>query len=392
MPEKIYLVLVGSEQVVLDKQLALLSTEDASHCKVICSKVINDKLGLNHLDEHTIIVINLTQNGVKELCFLETLSVKKFAMIIVGDQSDIGILSQALRLGVKDFIDFKTYQDNFVSVIEATKMHINSDDINSENKCLSVFVNAKGGSGVSFVASNVAYLLSNEAKLKVALLDLNLQFGSIGLNFDKNPQYSFTELLGSLNELDAYSVEAYITKYDQNLSLVLPSLSEVILPGEVDVKQMLKLLELLTVNYHQIVIDIPRIIDPISNMFMQQADNIVLVVQQSLVQFRNAKRWVQIMHKDLEIPLEKIVLVINRYDSENSLRISDLREMVNHDGIYTIASDSERVEKSMDVGILLCLSYPDTKVSKDLRLLAAGLSGVDFKEKNNNLFNLFGFF
>ena len=392
MPEKIYLVLVGSEQVVLDKQLALLSTEDASHCKVFCSKVINEKLGLNHLDEHTIIVINLTQNGVKELCFLETLSVKKFAMIIVGDQSDIGILSQALRLGVKDFIDFKTYQDNFVSVIEATKMHINSDDINSENKCLSVFVNAKGGSGVSFVASNVAYLLSNEAKLKVALLDLNLQFGSIGLNFDKNPQYSFTELLGSLNELDAYSVEAYITKYDQNLSLVLPSLSEVILPGEVDVKQMLKLLELLTVNYHQIIIDIPRIIDPISNMFMQQADNIVLVVQQSLVQFRNAKRWVQIMHKDLEIPLEKIVLVINRYDSENSLRISDLKEMVNHDGIYTIASDSERVEKSMDVGILLCLSYPDTKVSKDLRLLAAGLSGVDFKEKNNNLFNLFGFF
>ena len=392
MPEKIYLVLVGSEQVVLDKQLALLSTEDASHCKVFCSKVINEKLGLNHLDEHTILVINLTQNGVKELCFLETLSVKKFAMIIVGDQSDIGILSQALRLGVKDFIDFKTYQDNFVSVIEATKMHINSDDINSENKCLSVFVNAKGGSGVSFVASNVAYLLSNEAKLKVALLDLNLQFGSIGLNFDKNPQYSFTELLGSLNELDAYSVEAYITKYDQNLSLVLPSLSEVILPGEVDVKQMLKLLELLTVNYHQIVIDIPRIIDPISNMFMQQADNIVLVVQQSLVQFRNAKRWVQIMHKDLEIPLEKIVLVINRYDSENSLRISDLKEMVNHDGIYTIASDSERVEKSTDVGIPLCLSYPDTKISKDLRLLAAGLSGVDFKEKNNNLFNLFGFF
>ena len=392
MPQKSYLVLVGSEQAVLDKQLALLSMEDASHCKVFCSKVINEKLGLNHLDEHTILVINLTQNGVKELCFLETLSVKKFPMIIVGDQSDIGILSQALRLGVKDFIDSKTYQDNFVSVIETTKMHINSGDIGSENKRLSVFVNAKGGSGASFVVSNVAYLLANEAKLKVALLDLNLQFGSIGLNFDKNPQYSFTELLGSLDELDAYSVEAYITKYDQNLSLVLPSLSEVILPGEVDVKQMLKLLELLTVNYHQIIIDIPRIIDPISNMFMQQADNIVLVVQQSLVQFRNAKRWVQIMHKDLEIPLEKIVLVINRYDSENSLRISDLREMVNHDGIYTIASDSERVEKSTVVGIPLCLSHPDTKISKDLRLLAAGLSGVDFKEKNNNLFNLFGFF
>ena len=158
-----------------------------------------------------------------------------------------------------------------------------------------------------------------------------------------------------------------------------------ILPGEVDVKQMLKLLELLKVNYHQIVIDIPRLIDPVSNMVMQQADYIVLVVQQSLVQFRNAKRWVQIMHKDLEIPLDKIVLVINRYDSENSMRISDLKEMVNHNGIYTIVSDSEFVDKSTDIGIPLCLSYPGTKISKDLRLLAAGLSGVDFKEKNNKL-------
>ena len=392
MPEKIKLVIVGVEQAVLDKQLALFSDLDASHCKVICSKAIDEKLDLRLLDSKTILVINLTQNGLKELIFLETLTTKKVAIILVGDQSDTDLLSQALRLGVKDFIDSKAYQDKFVSVIEATKKHIMSGEISHENKRLNVFVNAKGGSGTSFIASNVAYLLANEAKLKVALLDLNLQFGSIGLNFDKNPQYSFMELLRSLNELDAYSIEAYITKYDQNLRLVLPLLSEVILPGEVDVKQMLKLFELLKVNYHQIVIDIPRLIDPVSNMVMQQADYIVLVVQQSLVQFRNAKRWVQIMHKDLEIPLDKIVLVINRYDSENSMRISDLKEMVNHNGIYTIVSDSEFVDKSTDIGIPLCLSYPGTKISKDLRLLAAGLSGVDFKEKNNNLFNLLGFF
>ena len=116
MSEKINIVIVGSEQDVLDKQLGLLSMEDASYCKVIFSKVIDENISLNNLDEHTILIINLTQNAVKELSFLETLTPKK-VVIIVGDQSDAGLLSRALRLGVKDFIDSKTYQDNFVSVI-----------------------------------------------------------------------------------------------------------------------------------------------------------------------------------------------------------------------------------------------------------------------------------
>ncbi len=390
MPEKINLVLVGAEQSVLDKQLTLLSVQDASHCKVMCNRTLNGFLDLNHLDEQTILVVNLTPNGSKELSFLETLPAKKAAIIIVGDQSNTALLSQALRLGVKDFIDFETYQDKFSVVIETTKNNMISLVNSTENKRMNVIVNAKGGSGASFIASNVAYLLANEAKVKVALLDLDMQFGTIGLNFDRNPQYKFMEVLESLGDLDAYSLEAYITKYTQNLSLVLPSPSEVILPGEVDVKKMLKLLELLKVNYHQIVIDIPRLIDPVSNMVMQNADFIVLVVQQGLVQFRDAKRWVHILNKDLEVPLEKIILVINRYDSNNSMRISDLKEMVNHDGIYTVANDFERVAKASDVGVPLCQSFPHAKISKDLKLLAKNLSGINFYETKKNLFNLYG--
>ncbi len=390
MSEKINLVIVGNDQSILDTQLSLLPNVLAIRCKVIFSKTIDEKLDLGQLDSKTILVINLTQNGLKELGFLEVIVVKQVAIIIVGDQSNIGLLSRALRLGVKDFIDSNEYIEKFVSVIEAAKNHIINGEVHSDNKRLNVIVNAKGGSGASFIASNIAYLLANEARLKVALLDLDLQFGSIGLNFDRNPHYNFTEVLRSLDELDAYSLEAYVTKYDQNLSLVLPSPSEVILPGEVNVKQMIKLLDLLKVNYHQIVIDIPRLIDPVSNMVMQNADYIVLVVQQSLVQFRDAKRWVQIMNKDLEISLEKIVLVINRYDARNSMRISDLRDMVNHDGIYKVANDYERVAKASDFGVPLCLSFPQAKIAKDLRLLATGVSGVDFNESKKSLSNLFG--
>ena len=57
---------------------------------------------------------------------------------------------------------------------------------NNNTKRLNAVINAKGGSGASFIASNVAYILSKETDSKVALVDLDLQFGSVGLNFDKS--------------------------------------------------------------------------------------------------------------------------------------------------------------------------------------------------------------
>ena len=70
-------------------------------------------------------------------------------------------------------------------------------------------------------------MLSKEAQLKVALVDLDLQFGSIGLNFDKVPKYTPTEAVNSIDDLDVISLEAYLLKYNENLNLLLPSPSEI---------------------------------------------------------------------------------------------------------------------------------------------------------------------
>lgn len=386
---KINLVLIGDDELTCEKQLAILSYSGDIKSKVICARSITDSISKHTQNEHSIVIINLTANGLKELQVLNDIDGKKAAIIIVGDKTNIDLLSLAIRAGVKDFIDYKDYDGKLDGVFCNIKKNITHVNKSNNVKRLNAVINAKGGSGASFIASNVAYVLSKESNLKVALVDLDLQFGSIGLNFDKVPKYTLTEALDAIDDLDSISLEAYMSKYNENLSLLLPSPADISLPGEINISYLKRLLELLQINYDQIVVDLPRLIDPVSNMIMEQADQITLVLQQSLTQFRDGRRLIQILNKDLDIPLERIAIVANRYDPKNSLRIDDLKNMVNHDNVYMIANDFELVANASNLGVPLCESSASSKIAHDLKELARNLGKVEFEGERKSLFGRF---
>ena len=389
---KINVILIGDNQQSLAKQQAILSGLADCNCKIICSKTIIDAMAKQTQDEQAIVIINLTDNSSKELQFLNELNGKKAAIIIVGDHDNVSLLSLAIRAGVKDFIDAKNYEAQLNTVFCNVKKSITQQYKSSNTKRINAIINAKGGSGASFIASNIAYVLSKDTHLKVALLDLDVQFGSIGLNFDKTPKYTLTEGLAVIDDLDAISLEAYMVKYSDTLSLLMPSPTEILLPGEVDVKALQKMLDLLKTQYSQIIVDLPRLIDPVSSIVMEQANQITLVLQQSLAQFRDGRRLIQILNKDLDMPLEKITIVVNRYDPKNSLRIEDLKNIVHHDQVYTITNDYERVASASNLGVPLCESSPHSKIAHELKELAKNLGQLEFETPKKKSFNIFSWF
>lgn len=385
---KINLVLIGTDELAIKKQLSILSYAENIKNKVICNKAIIDSINKYAQDENNIVIINLTENGLKELQVLNNVAGKKASIIIIGDQKNIELLSLAIRAGVKDFIDYKNYEEKLNGVFNSIKKNITNIH-NNNTKRLNAVINAKGGSGASFIASNVAYILSKETDAKVALVDLDLQFGAVGLNFDRVPKYTIMDALNATEDLDSVSLEAYMSKYNDNLSLLLPSPSDILLPGEINVSSLKGVLELLQINYSQIVIDLPRLIDPVSSMIMEQADQITLVIQQSLAQFRDGRRLVQILNKDLDIPLDRISIVANRYDPKNSLRIDDLKNLVNHDKVYIIANDFERVANASNLGVPLYESSTNSKIAHDLKELAKILGKVEFEGERKHLLSRF---
>lgn len=280
---------------------------------------------------------------------------------------------------------FEQTQSELIKLLAGFKTQLLNISQNINNR-LNVIIHAKGGSGASFIASNVAYILSEDSGAKVALVDLDLQFGSIGLNFNATPKHTVMDALNAIEDLDSISLEAYLLKYNENLSLLLPPPTDIVLPGEVNIPHLKKLLELLQINYSQIVVDLPRLIDPVSIMVMEQADQITLVLQQSVDQFRVGRRLIQTLNEELDIPLDKISIVTNRYNPKNSLRIEDLKNIVKHDKVYIIANDYERAEGSSNLGVPLYKSSADSQTAHDLKELAKNLGGIEFESGTKNLF------
>ena len=382
---KVNLILIGDNELTLEKQESILSYSGDIKIKKICSKSIFEFISKHTQDENSIVIINLTSLGLKELQFLNDIDHKKASIIIVGDHKNVELLTQAIRAGVKDFIDYQDYEDTLDGVVCNIKKNITQVYNINNVKRLNAIISAKGGSGTSFIASNVAYVLSKYTRSKVALVDLDMQFGSIGLNFDRAPKYSITDALDAIEDLDSISLEAYMSKYNENLSLLLPSPSDILLPGEINVPKLKTLLEFLQINYSQIVVDLPRIIDPLANMIMEQADLITLVLQQSLGHFRDGRKLIKILNKDLDIPLDKISIVLNRYDPKNSLRIEDMKSVVNHDKVYVITNEYDLVTSTSNLGVPLCESEPKSKIAQDLKELAKKLGNVEFEGERKNL-------
>lgn len=335
-----------------------------------------------------IIIINLTDTALRDLKVIESADTHQKSIIIVGDKNNIELLSAAISVGVTEFVNKANYQEELLRVVNKAILNKTINYNHQKKRKLNVIINAKGGSGASFIASNVAYKLSKFKEQDVALLDMDLQFGSIGLNFDINPKYTIVDAISEIDEMDYLSLDAYLCRYNESLKLLLPSSEEIVLPGEIRPEAVKALLFMLQNKYNQIVVDLPRIIDPVFTVILEQADHISIVVQQTLAQYRDGRRLINVLNKDLDIPLEKIVVIINRYNSKSSLKKSDMAKVVNHENVFTIANDYLKVASASNLGEPLCQSSPKSKIAKDLRDLAIFLGDIESKKKSSGLVGL----
>ena len=83
--------------------------------------------------------------------------------------------------------------------------------------------------------------------------------------------------------------------------------------------------------------------------------------------------------------MDRISVVINRYDPKNSLRIDDMKSIVNHDNVYVIPNEFDLVTSTSNLGVPLCESLPKSKIAQDLKKLAKNLGNVELEGERKNL-------
>jgi pilus assembly protein CpaE len=323
-----------------------------------------------------LLLIHLETGSMAALEALERLpTAERPPLIVLGRSPSAECMRVAMRAGARDFLTEPTAATD---LIVAVRRIIGEQRATKKTKRsqLIAFVNAKGGSGATFIACNTAHLMASTANLKTALVDLDLQCGTLPQYLDIKPRRGIIEALDVASDLDGVAVEAYLTQHESGLSVLAGNRDTAMLHQELMTGNFETILTLLRDHFERVVIDVPRTVEPFSAMALERADQIVLVVQQSVASLLDATRMHDIMVRGLAIPAEHIRVVVNRYQKTASVELADVCQTLDlkHPPIC-VPNDFRGVTESIDMGIPIYDHARRSPVTKALQQLERALAG-----------------
>ena len=254
-----------------------------------------------------------------------------------------------------------------------------------------VVMACKGGSGASFLAANLAHVLSVRDGRTVGLLDLDLQFGDAMLMLtDQRGGSDVAEVARNIGRLDAELLRSAMVTVSPTLA-VLAAPHELSQALEVKAAHVEAIVKQARQMFDFVVLDVGRSIDAVSLQALDMATKIFPVLQLSLPQLRDAKR-LHGLFRSLEYPAQKVQWIVNRYHKVGDITLEALEQRLGVRGITTIPNHFSAVNASVNQGVPIAKLSRKSPVTRALHELAKAVAPMieDGKRDSGWLSSLFG--
>ncbi|MCX7322890.1 MAG: AAA family ATPase [Hyphomicrobiales bacterium] len=205
-------------------------------------------------------------------------------VIVVGHLNDVSLYRELIRKGVSDYLIAPI---GVIDVVRSVSQLFASPGSATLGRTISV-VGSKGGVGASTVAHNVAWAISQSLDSSTVLVDLDLAFGTAGLDFNQDPPQGVADAIFAPDRIDQAMVDRLLSRCSENLSLMA---APAILDKTFDLSEesMDQLIEILRGLVPTIVLDIPHVWSGWARRVIVNSDDILIVATPDLASLRNAK-------------------------------------------------------------------------------------------------------
>ena len=136
-------------------------------------------------------------------------------VIVVGAANDIALYRELMRRGVSEYLVPPLGTLQLIAAVTA----LYADPAQPFVGRQIAFCGAKGGAGASTLAHNVAHLISERMGANTVLVDLDLAFGTAGLDFNQDPLHGIADALTQPDRLDPVLMERMMARCGDHLSL-----------------------------------------------------------------------------------------------------------------------------------------------------------------------------
>ncbi|HST85808.1 MAG TPA: AAA family ATPase [Kineosporiaceae bacterium] len=333
-------------------------------------------------DEDTIVLgTNVSEEDAFAVAEFLRLHRPSLGVILVRDQVTTPLLQEALRAGLLDVLDSRDGLGLKSAIKRSAHLAAARRDQGPEQqlptppsieqplrrgRVITVF-SAKGGSGKTTLATNLAAVLADRGRRQVCIVDLDLAFGDVAIAMQLFPARTIADAVPLNGAIDSSAVAAMLTHHSAGLSAIVaptePSASETIRPSLIA-----HLLDVLRNDFDYIVVDTPARFDDEVLAALDVSDLVALIVTPDVPALKTLKITLETLI-ELSYSRSKFRLILNRSDAKvgiSHLEVEKTAQMP----IGGFIPSSREVPATINRGVLIVQDDPKHPVSLGIRKFA----------------------
>jgi pilus assembly protein CpaE len=320
-----------------------------------------------------LIILDSMCRDLEELPVLEYVSAQhpRTVMVMLCVNQSPDFLIHAMRAGVREVLKSPVTKEVLLAAVGRIEQRLGLVARPRDPATIAAFVPCKGGSGATFIATNLGYQLAAENK-KVLLVDLNLQFGDAVLFIhDNKPATNLGDVARNIQRLDASFLAGNLVKISPNFGVLAapedPGQAIEIKPDHIDV-----LLNVAVTHYDFVILDVGRVLDAVTIKALDRASYVFPVMQLTLPFLRDANRMIAAF-RTLGYSRDKIRLLVNRLEKSSELKLADVERTLGLSAFKTLPNSYEAVAAAVNHGRPIASFARTNSVAKGLQELAQTL-------------------
>ena len=287
-------------------------------------------------------------------------------VIAIGSVNDINLFRQLTDAGVMDYLVKPLTPQAFQTSIQKAHAQLNQTPVDGDGGRVTMFVGARSGTGTSTVAMNAATVLAKEMGQKVALVDLDLQFGTVALLLDVEAGNGLREILENPSRIDSMFLSSAAAKVHEKLYVLA---AEEGLTGGVDIdpEAVAEFLSELRLHFDHIVVDVPPSIAVKNWKAIGEASHLVVVSDLTLFGLRDTMRMLTAARTVVED--SRLTIAVNRVGAEKSAEVDrkNFEKTVDHKINVEIPDDRKAAIDAVRAGKPVVETAAKSKMAAAIR-------------------------
>lgn len=225
------------------------------------------------------------------------------------------------------------------------------------------FLSSQGGSGTTFIATQIAHACATKLGKKVLMIDADRQYADaqLFLTADLLPT-TLVELAAKIERLDAALFDAGVTRLHDNLDL-LPGAGDPVKAAQIQADELKTILQFACPRYDVVIVDAGHHIDAAIMTVLDHSTEIFSVMRQSLPDLYSAKRLTSIL-QELGYATDKMGTIINQFDGATKLNMDVLQDSLQRKTTHRFPRDMNAVQRASDKGVPLLEVAPQCKLAR----------------------------